>query len=482
MKPISKLSSGLGRIKKTAFAMIIVMAWLGNFLPPLSAQALAQSAGGCPTSGITSSTGAINLTSNCQVNGNIILSGTASLTMTGATLTVSGNIVLNDQAMLTVTNGTLAFPQTYNRQYSVYLDNNSQLTLSSSTVITNGTSANNFYVTIIAFNASSVSVQNSTLSANNNWLLGFFYDQSNLSVSASQNVPTEIYPADSSTISVTSNSTFATLYISFLSGSNGTINVPQYDTDGYFNFNFGGDTGFTYSVSMTDSKCRLGLASYPGSTMTVNGDGTSGTNDVELIFGYYISNNTAPVSLNGLVVGSNVTRQFTDQGRTLSLNNVNLNPLTWEVYVSQSNGFPVTISNSTINELGVLTGGLVNISNSTLQLAETASLGPGSQLNIMSSDIWSSAIEALSGGQMTIANSQIHGNFIIALDTGSTITMSSVTEDRNGTLSACTDPVHPPITNNGKPLCNPRNPPAQCSQVSTLSGGVVTGMPACPPS
>jgi len=405
-----------------------------------------------------------------------MLSGTASLTMTGAVLTVTGNIVLSGQAQLLITNGGLTIPQTTDFQYSLSLNNGSLLQLQNSTFVTNGTTANNYSMSLNAHNTSAAVFENSTLQAmGGSWLLGEFYDQSQLTVASSTNLPTEIYPEGSSKISVT-NSNFAGLWLDFMPGSNATINVPQYNAQGNFNFNFGNSTGFNYSVNMSASQCRLGLNSYPNSTMIINGHGTSGANDVELVFGYYVSNNTSAVSINSLTVGTSTTRQFTDQGRNLSLNKVNLNPLSWQVYVSQSNGYPVTVSNSKINEIAAFTNGLVNISNSTLQLATTGAVGPGSQMNITGSQIWSSAILSENGGHMSISSSQIHGNYISATGSGSQVSMSSVTDYRNGSSSAsCTNPVGP----DGTPVCNPFNPSGQCAVVSTQNGGVVTGTATC---
>ncbi len=481
------ISSRLAGVKKTTVASILAISWL-SLVAPLSTVALASSIatlGTCPVSGISSSSGAINLASNCKVGGNITLSGTASLTMTGAVLTVNGNIALNDQAQLTITNGGLTIPQIYYGKYSVSLNNTSNLSLNNSTIVTTGIFGIHFSMTLDAYNSSIVDFESSTLSSQGgNWLLGNFHDQSRLIVKSSSDLPTEIYPLDSSQISV-SNSKFATLYIDFISGSSGTINVPHYDANGNFNFVFGNSPGFDYSINMTTSQTRLGLDSHPNSSMIVNGGGAASTTDVPVQFSYYVENNTAPVSIKGLNVRSDTTGQFTDQGRNLSLNHVNLSPISWQVYVSQSNGFPVTISNSKINELGVLTNGLVNISSSTLQLAELGAFGTGSQLNITGTQIWSQCIVAQNGGQVSITYSGIHGNDISATGTGSRISMSNVVEYRNGSASMPCTPapgtVYTPNVN-GVPLCNPQNPVGQCSQVSTESGGVVTGIPACGPS
>ena len=399
--------------------------------------------------------------------------------MTGAVLTVSGNVVLRDQAQLTVTGGGLTFPQTDYFQYSISLRNSAHLTLNNSSLVTNGTSRNNLTVSLNAYDTSVVDFGSSTLSTSGgSWLLGSFHDQSQLTVNNSTSLPTEVYPLDSSEISV-SNSNLGGIWLVFVSGSRATINVPQKDAQGKFNFDFGSSPGFNYSVHMVASRIRLGLNSHPNSTMIVNGNGLAGANDADLVFGYHVENNTAPVTLSGLDVGSNVTRQFTDQGRNLSLNNVNLNPFTWQVYVSQSNGFPVTVTNSIVNEIAALTNGLLNISNSVLQLAVTEAGGPGSQMNITDTQIWSQAIIAANGGQMNITTSHLHGNFISA-GPGSSITLTGSTEDRNATSSTSCAPVngYPPNTN-GVPLCNPYNPLGQCSQVTTTGSGVVTGMPAC---
>ncbi len=208
---ILSLLSESGRLNRAAFASMIALSWPGQIAAGpgqrASTQALAApKASACPSSGITSASGAINLTSNCQVAGNITLSGTASLTMTGAVLTVKGNIVLSGQAQLLITNGGLTIPQTADFQYSLALNNRSQLQLQNSTFVTNGTTANNFSTTLDAYNTSVVEFENSTLKAmGGSWLLGYFYDQSQLTVTGSTNLPTEIYPEDSSKVSVTNS-------------------------------------------------------------------------------------------------------------------------------------------------------------------------------------------------------------------------------------------------------------------------------------
>jgi hypothetical protein len=439
----------------------------------------------CPSSGLTSSANTINLEGNCDIVGDLNLSGSAALTMTNGILSITGNIVLNDNSELTVTSGGLTFPQTNYSQYSITLNNNSQLTMTGSTLVTNATQQNNFSMNLNANDSSVANFEHSTLDASTgSWLLGNFNDQSTLNMTNTQNLPTEIYPVDASKISISSGSGFAAVWLEFASGSNGTVEIPTQDSEGNYNFSFGPGTGIDYSVNISASNGSLGLNSYPNSTMIVNGHGVSGaSSDVRVVFGYYLQNNTGAVTINGLTGGSNITEQFTDQGRNLQLNNVNLSPLSWQVYVSQSNTFPVSVTNSNINEIAALTNGLINISNCVLQLAVAGAEGPGSIVNISGTQIWSQSIQAENGGQMAITNSQLHGNFITAVGIGSSITMTNVVEERNGVPPQSCAPVDGfPPNNNGIPLCNPFNPLYQCSQVSATGGATITATPSltCP--
>ncbi len=88
--------------------------------------------GVCPASGLTSSAGIVNLQENCTINGDVNLSGSATLTMTGGALSIAGNLALNDNAQFTVTRGNLRFPQVNYSQYSVTLNGTSQLALTNS--------------------------------------------------------------------------------------------------------------------------------------------------------------------------------------------------------------------------------------------------------------------------------------------------------------------------------------------------------------
>ncbi len=149
--------------------------------PPLSTGALAADT--CPASGIASSSSAINLTSNCQVAGNIILSGTASLTMTAAVLTVKRHHCAERSSSADGHERGLTFPQTSFGQYTVQLNNSAKMKLTNSTFVTTGILNNHFTVALDAHNTSIVDIGCSTLSTmGGSWLLGNFHDQSQLIV------------------------------------------------------------------------------------------------------------------------------------------------------------------------------------------------------------------------------------------------------------------------------------------------------------
>ena len=442
--------------------------------------------GDCPTTGYTASANTLNLEGECVVDGNINLSGNAALTMTNGTLGIMGNVVLSGNAKLTVTNGGMVFPQTGYGQYSLSLNGNSQLTLKKTVVITNGTGQNNFSMLLAANDSAVVTCEDSGLDpSGGSWLLGNFNGKSTLRMIGAQNLPTEIYPFDKSRVSISAGSNFAALWLEFMPGSKASVQIPSYNAQGNYNFNFGPAKGIDYAVRISSSRGRLGLNSHPDSNLIVNGRGAAGANDVDVVFGYYVENSTGPVSINGLNVDGDITEQFTDQGRNFQLNHVNLGPFSWQVYVSESNHFPVSISNSKINEIGVLTNGLVDLSNSVLQLAVTEAGGPGSSMNISNTEIWSQSIQAVDGGQLTISDSILHGNFIAASGAGSSIVMNDVGEGRNGIPPQSCAPVDGfPPNNDGVPLCNPFNPLYQCSQVVPPTGGAtITATPplTCPP-
>ncbi len=330
----------------------------GSSAPAVSASAGPVFSNACPVSGVNLSSGGYDLSANCTITGNVTLSGTATLTMTGATLTVAGNVVLSGSAQLIVINGGLKFPQISTDQYLITLNNNATLRLKSSTLVTSGDGAHHT-ITLNANNTSVADFDDSTMNTNDgSWMLGNFFDSSILAMKNTNNIPTEHYPNDASQTLIV-NSTFAGIWLNFIAGSNHTITIPEKDVNGKISLVFGNSTVLDYFVDIKNTSTRIGLNSYPNSTMIVNGNGSP--NSARTTFGYYIQDHTAPVTINSLPLSGAYTQTFTGQGRLISLNNVYIGPFTWQVYIRNSNGHVTTFNNCIINEAAAFTNGLLDI-------------------------------------------------------------------------------------------------------------------------
>ena len=456
-----------------------------SLLTPIVASG--ASAATCPSSGYTASSGALSLTSNCTVTGNISLSGTATMTMTGATLTVAGNVTLAGSSALTVTNGELAFPQHSFNQYAINLSNNSQMTIDNSTVSTNLTGANQFTVTLTASNSATLTVTNSSLLANSH-ILGNFNNTSTLIESGSTDVPTEVYPTSQAKVTI-SGGTFGTLWLDYKSGNTGTINLPVQSVSGVFSMNTSIPSG--WSTAITSSVGGLGVISRPGSHVTINGNGLNTlSNQPSFRVAYWLENNTSNISINGTtefaIGGCPVTKTLTDQQRTLTLKGVCLSNYVWQIYTENTGAFTNTITGGVLAEVGVL-GPTANLTlaNATVQ---TASLDADKgKLTVTGTDIWALDIRAIDGGILTLNNTDtINGSLIAAQGAGSVLTFGNAKAEPNGlaTQTNCDGINGLPPNIDGVPLCNVGNPLHACPVVQAASGGAsyVGSMTSCTPS
>ena len=121
---------------------------------------------------------------------------------------------------------------------------------------------------------------------------------------------------------------------------------------------------------MTNAKRGLAINSHANSNWTIIG---ANTGQKEVTISLDLDPPTAPTSLVTLnqlplgIVGAgtpfSLTFPWSSQPQ-LTLNNVNLGPLAWQIYIGSGPG-PVNarISNSAINEIGVIAGNL-NVINS----------------------------------------------------------------------------------------------------------------------
>jgi hypothetical protein len=445
----------------------------------------------CPSggfSGLTLTDGSMNdLQENCTINGNLVIGGTgtnASLLNIGQSivLTVVGNINLSGSGALSVNGGTLALANQYNLQWNINATDNANISMLNGIVTTNALGTRNLTSALYANGNTNIQVVNSTLDRTNNWLIAKMGNSSSFS-GTNSTVPTELYLNGQNSISVTGNQSQHGLHLGLGSGTSGTLTLPNTTTN--YTWSAGSSTGLQvgWNVAVTNAQPGLSIESHANSNWTIIGANVS---TKELSVSVNLDPATSPtgtVTLNQLplgIVGAgtpfSLTFPWSSQPQ-LTLNNVNLGPLAWQIYIG-SGPAPVNaqISNSAINEIGVIAGN-VTVTNSTLQLAELDPVGPLSVMNVQGSDIWSHIVQASSGGQITIQNSTIHGNLFSAngCKSGvcSVITLTNVTEAKNGTQSSCSGDITTIIQSNGTPLCDPYSPLQGTSTFTTSSGGII---------
>ena len=155
-----------------------------------------------------------------------------------------------------------------------------------------------------------------------------------------------------------------------------------------------------WSLSVTESNPGLGIQVFPNASAVITGHGTS---QKEVTISYFVSGSDE--ILNNLHVG--LQNGAIIPGR-LTLNNVNLGPIAWQIYSLTSSS--LTINNSVINEIGVMGNGSVTINNSLLQLAVLACYGHNSSLNVNSCEVWNQSIETNSNGVISLTNCTVRGS------------------------------------------------------------------------
>jgi hypothetical protein len=389
---------------------------------------------------------------------------------------------LSGSGTLSVNGGTLALANQFNLQWSINAADDANISMLNGHVSTNALATNQLTSIINASGRAHLQVLDSTLSSDHSWLLALLGDSSSLT-SSNSTVPTEIYLNGANLVNISGHQTKQGVHLNFPSGTSGSLTLP--DTSTFYTWSVGSSTGLQvgWNLAVTDAKPGLGIESHANSNWTITG---ANTGQKEVTISLHLDPPTAPTSLVSLsdlplgIVGAGTPFSFTfpwSSQPQLTLNNVILGPLGWQIYVG-SGPAPVNaqISNSAINEIGVIAGHL-DVINSTLQLAELDPVGPASVINVQGSDIWSHIIHANIGGKITIQNSTIHGNLFTSsgckAGVCSIITLTNVTEAKNGTQSFCSGNINDIITPNGTPLCNSLNPLQAASTFTTFSGGII---------
>ncbi len=289
-----------------------------------------------------------DLQESCTINGNLVIGGTgtnASLLNIGQSivLTVVGNINLSGSGALSVNGGTLALANQYNLQWNINATDNSNISMLNGIVTTNTLGTRNLTSALYANGNTNIQVINSNLDRTNNWLLAKMGGSSSFS-GTNSTVPTEIYLNGRNSISVTGNQSQHGLHLGLGSGTSGTLTLPNTTTN--YTWSAGSSTGLQvgWNVTVTNAQPGLSIESHANSNWTIIGANVS---TKELSVSVNLDPATSPtgtVTLNQLplgIVGAgtpfSLTFPWSSQPQ-LTLNNVNLGPLAWQIYIGSGRG------------------------------------------------------------------------------------------------------------------------------------------------
>ncbi len=352
--------------------------------------------------------------SRSMVVGNLTLQGNAVLvidyTATPAnTFVVKGNVLVKDNAQLIVRgaqgllNDGFIIANEYSSQYTFTSTDHSRVRFENigirtqtGTVSENG----NIYMSYDARDNSSLEVDGAQLDNTSSWLLGTFRNKSRLEIFNAINIPTETYLSDSCTVAIGGSETKTGLWLPLTSGQH-SVQLPDVSS-GSWSWQTGPSLSGSvhWSLSVTESNPGLGIQMFPNASAEITGHGTS---QKEVTISYFASGSNE--ILNNLHVG--LQNGAIIPGR-LTLNNVNLGPIAWQIYSLTSSA--LTINNSVINEIGVMGNGSVTINNSLIQLAVLACYGQNSSLNVNGCEVWNQSIETNSNGVINLTNCTVHGS------------------------------------------------------------------------
>jgi len=134
--------------------------------------------------------------------GDIVLTGSQTMEITGNVYTQTGNIYVQDQAQLSITNATLIFNQSYHEEFAIYVQNEAVLDINNST-ITTGISLNENYE-IKVWDTANVSITDSDLKISAGYLLFMenYSGESSILRTGVHNLSMAFSPYGGSTISI----------------------------------------------------------------------------------------------------------------------------------------------------------------------------------------------------------------------------------------------------------------------------------------
>lgn len=423
---------------------------------------------------ITSST--VVLTQSCTITGSLTVYGGGKLVANyagqpGATLEVQGDVLVGGDAILQVEGGVFQMQQDYSRHRKMSSYDRSMIVLKNTSVVLNqgvGTK----YMEYDAFDKSQMLVEGATLDRTTSWLLASFFGSSQLSASNSLHVPTEAYAKQGSTLSISGATSDLGVWLVFDGQAMGTLDLPaQTDASGQlvaYSWQVGrkstGLKNVPWQINISNAKVGVGIESFGGSQITVNGKGVPASGEMRLA--YHVGPGSQ--TLTGLTVG--LQNRSLNNGQ-LTLKNLQIGPVGWQIY-ADINGGVVDIYNSIVNEVGAASGGLARVHNSILQLGGLATLGAAAAtIEVYNSQIHSQSIEALRDGVIKIYDSAVYGSAVVSHTNQSLISFTRGAFLTNA-AGACPLDLQQIFDQWGVPRCNPYLAPG--AAVTLAGGGAAT--------
>ena len=401
--------------------------------------------------------GRVDITQSCTITGSLtIQSGMVNVNYTAtptAVFKVAGNITVSGFAALWIEGGKFEIQQDYSQHRKMSSTNDATIVLKSTTVVLNQGPGLK-YLFYDAFDRSKMFAVDSTLDRTTSWLIANQFGDSRLLGIRTRSVPTEVYVKGNSTVTIADPTSTTGVWLDFGNGATGTVDLPaQTGADGHlqaYSWRIGrgtsGLTGVGWQLEIANASVGLGLESHTGSRITVNGRGAPATGEVKIA--YHADSGTQ--SLSGLGGG---LQNKTLGGTQLTLQNVDLGLIAWQLYAHDNATLSVT--SSIVNEIGVASGGRLTIRDSIIQFGAVSSLGSNAaQIDIHNSQIYSQTIEALRDGVVNIHDSAVFGSVVVAHEGASAVNFHRGALLTNS-VAACPLVISQMMNIWGVPICNP---------------------------
>jgi hypothetical protein len=410
-------------------------------------------------------TGNQTITGSCIVTGNLTIPNGATLDVdltaaTTDTFVVQGNILLQGNGILWVhstvgaTNDQFIVSNNFNQQRTITTQDSSKIQLENIEFRTqegNLTSASSISMNYNAEDNSIFYVSNTWLNNQTGWMLLNLKDNATYIGYDPNRVPTEMYMEDSVQVELHGANTATGVWMNFES-VNDTLNLPPNQTLPLLwaiGRGMGGLNAPWYLEfdSVQQQNVGLGAQILPSSNVIINGSGLPATGEIKVALLFANGTDT----LQNLQVGLQNTTIANGINGSVTMNNVNLGPIAWQIYALMNEN--LFIKNSVVNEIGIGGPSTITIDSSLLQLAVLSSQGiGGSTMTINNTELWNQEITAFNNSDIVLNNCNVYGSWFSTSDDVSSITVNGGCFFQNP--AGCTQATMVNIAT-GQPNCNP---------------------------